>query len=139
MKTKNLTLGLAFILVIMAVIQTVQIAGMKNSFNSGAANGGPADGNAITGNAVAAGGKIDMSGWTENEKMMYDHHGTLPARLNGNSAASGSSGTGGKIDMSGWTENEKMMYDHYGTMPARLQGQQNSQNTQSAPTMVGGC
>ncbi len=30
-----------------------------------------------------SGGAIDMSGWTETEKMEYEHHGTLPARLQG--------------------------------------------------------
>ena len=25
--------------------------------------------------------QVDMTGWTEDEKMMYEHHGTIPARL----------------------------------------------------------
>ena len=29
-------------------------------------------------------GKTDMTGWTEDEKMMYEHHGTLPSRLQSN-------------------------------------------------------
>jgi len=33
----------------------------------------------LTGSTVNSG--IDMTGWTENEKMNYEHHGTLPARL----------------------------------------------------------
>ena len=33
-------------------------------------------------------GAIDMSGWTENEKMMYEHHGTLPARSQANTQQS---------------------------------------------------
>lgn len=36
-------------------------------------------GNAGTGNSIN--GEIDTSGWTENEKMNYEMHGTLPARL----------------------------------------------------------
>ena len=32
--------------------------------------------------------KVDMTGWTDNEKMMYEHHGTLPSRLQGKSAPS---------------------------------------------------
>lgn len=41
--------------------------------------------------AGSPGGAIDMAGWTENEKMMYEHHGTLPARMQG-SAGAGSAG-----------------------------------------------
>lgn len=50
----------------------------------------------ITGNAVAGdSGKLDTSGWSENEKMNYEMHGTIPARLQGKAAASsGSSGAG---------------------------------------------
>ncbi len=32
-----------------------------------------------TGNAIN--GEIDTNGWTENEKMNYEMHGTLPARV----------------------------------------------------------
>jgi len=47
----------------------------------------------ISGNAVAGdSGKLDTSGWSENEKMNYEMHGTVPARLQGKVAAS--SGTG---------------------------------------------
>ena len=50
----------------------------------------------ISGNAIAGdSGKLDTSGWSENEKMNYDMHGTVPARLQGKVAASSaSSGTG---------------------------------------------
>ncbi len=41
----------------------------------------------------AATGKIDMSGWTENEKMNYDMHGIIPARSQGG-APSTSAGSG---------------------------------------------
>ena len=44
-----------------------------------------------TGNSVN--GKIDTSGWTENEIMNYEMHGTIPARFQGQVAAS-SSGVG---------------------------------------------
>ncbi|GEM_PF-1871945 len=33
-------------------------------------------------------GAIDMSGWTDNEKMNYEMHGIIPARANGSAAAS---------------------------------------------------
>ena len=50
----------------------------------------------ISGNAVAGdSGKLDTFGWSENEKMNYDMHGTVPARLQGKVAvSSASSGTG---------------------------------------------
>ncbi len=37
-------------------------------------------------------GKIDTTGWTENEVMNYEMHGIVPARYAGSS--SGSSGSG---------------------------------------------
>jgi len=47
-----------------------------------------------TGNAIAENGKLDTTGWSENEKMNYDMHGTVPARLQGKvSPASSSSGS----------------------------------------------
>ena len=50
----------------------------------------------LTGNAVSGdSGKLDTSSWSENEKMNYEMHGTVPARLQGRvSASSVSSGTG---------------------------------------------
>ncbi len=49
-----------------------------------------------TGNAVSN-GEIDMSGWTENEKMNYEMHGVIPARVQGSTskASSGSGMVGG--------------------------------------------
>ena len=43
-----------------------------------------------TGN-VAKSGKIDMTGWTENEIMNYEMHGTIPAGA-GSSTSSSSGG-----------------------------------------------
>ena len=49
----------------------------------------------LTGNSVAVGsGKLDTTGWTENEKMNYEMHGTIPAGVKG-SASSGSGMVGG--------------------------------------------
>ena len=50
----------------------------------------------LTGNAVAGdSGKLDTTSWSDNEKMNYEMHGTVPARLQGKVAASSaSSGTG---------------------------------------------
>ncbi|MBI4017653.1 MAG: hypothetical protein HY366_01760 [Candidatus Aenigmarchaeota archaeon] len=38
---------------------------------------------------------VDMSGWTAEEKMMYEHHGTLPARLEGQNSNGGGGMVGG--------------------------------------------
>jgi len=48
----------------------------------------------ISGNAVSgSSGQLDTSGWSENEIMNYEMHGTVPARLQGKvSAPSTSSG-----------------------------------------------
>ena len=53
----------------------------------------------LTGNAIAgSSGKLDTTGWTENEKMNYEMHETIPARLQGKvSAASVSSGETGMV------------------------------------------
>ena len=50
----------------------------------------------VTGAASAGGsGKIDTTGWTENEKMNYEMHGTVPARVGGASASSSGGMVGG--------------------------------------------
>ncbi len=41
-----------------------------------------------TGSAVKS-GKIDMTGWTENEIMNYEMHGTIPAKASGGASSSG--------------------------------------------------
>ncbi len=65
-------------ILLMSLVQTFQINSLKNvNFQQ----------NQITGNAVSG---IDTTGWTEDEKMMYEHHGTLPARLQGNQQQSSS-------------------------------------------------
>ena len=48
-----------------------------------------------TGNAVklpSNDGKIDTSGWTENEIMNYEMHGTIPAKAGSGAARSSSNG-----------------------------------------------
>ena len=45
----------------------------------------------LTGNT--SGGEIDTTGWTANEVMNYEMHGTIPVRATGRgSASTGSSG-----------------------------------------------
>ena len=49
----------------------------------------------VTGNAVKLSsndGKIDTSGWTENEIMNYEMHGTIPAKAGSGAARSSSNG-----------------------------------------------
>ena len=66
MGMKNyLLIGAGVVLVLVFIFQSLQISDMKSK---------------ISGNAVKS-GAIDMSGWTEDEKMQYEHHGVLPARL----------------------------------------------------------
>lgn len=51
----------------------------------------------LTGNAVAgktSTGQLDTSGWTENEKMNYDMHGTIPARVAGSTSGASTSSSG---------------------------------------------
>lgn len=45
-----------------------------------------------TGAAIASsGGKLDTTGWTQNEIMNYEMHGTIPARAQKGSAGAASS------------------------------------------------
>ncbi len=68
METKNyLLIGAGIVLLLVFIFQSLQISDMKSK---------------ISGNAISS-GTIDMSGWTEDEKMQYEHHGTIPARLQG--------------------------------------------------------
>ena len=49
-----------------------------------------ATGNAVT--SLSNEDKINTAGWTENEIMNYEMHGTIPARASGGTAASSSNG-----------------------------------------------
>ncbi|MBS3091393.1 hypothetical protein J4217_03020 [Candidatus Pacearchaeota archaeon] len=51
----------------------------------------------ISGNAVSSSGKLDTSSWSENEKMNYEMHGTIPARLQGKVASSSASSGAGMV------------------------------------------
>ena len=50
-------------------------------------------GNATSTNAITNTGAIDTTGWTANEIMNYEMHGTIPARAQG-SSSKGSAGLG---------------------------------------------
>ena len=58
------------ILLIVSVVQFFQLNGIK----SGASTTG-----AVTATATNS---IDMTGWTEDERMNYEMHGIIPARVN---------------------------------------------------------
>ncbi len=52
----------------------------------------------ISGNAVAeSSGELDTTGWTANEKMNYEMHGTIPERLQGKVTESAESGGTGMV------------------------------------------
>ena len=71
MDTKNLIIWIVIAVLAVAVIYVF-------FFRGGA-----------TGNVTGA---LDTTGWTENEKMNYEMHGTIPARLEVSGASAGSSG-----------------------------------------------
>ncbi|MBI2004305.1 hypothetical protein HYS72_02460 [Candidatus Pacearchaeota archaeon] len=50
-------------------------------------------GSGSTGKSISSSGKLDTTGWTENEIMNYEMHGTIPARVQ-ESSSSSSSGSG---------------------------------------------
>ena len=78
METKDyLLFGIVAIVLLMSIVQSFQIKALKAGF---------------TGNAVKSDG-FDMSGWTDDEKMQYEHHGVLPARLQQNSKQSSQVGS----------------------------------------------
>jgi len=75
MDKQVLTLILLVVVVSFLGIQVYQISSIKNSIT----------GNVIA--SVAGSGGIDMSGWSENEKMNYEMHGTVPVRAQSRGAA----------------------------------------------------
>ena len=73
METQKAVLWIVIGVLLVAVIYTVFFQG------------------SATGNSVSN-DKLDTTGWTENEIMNYEMHGTIPTRLAG--SASSSSGSG---------------------------------------------
>lgn len=65
--------GMVALVLLISIVQSFQINSLKNE---------------ITANAINS-DAIDMTGWTEDEKMQYEHHGILPARLQNQGQASG--------------------------------------------------
>ncbi|MBS3152454.1 hypothetical protein J4230_03530 [Candidatus Woesearchaeota archaeon] len=72
--------GMTAIILVLVIFQSFQIRSMKETSNS----------------VEKPNGALDMSSWTEDEKMMYEHHGTLPAKLqSGNNQPSSTGMVGG--------------------------------------------
>jgi len=71
------------ILLVVSIVQSFQLNNISNKISATGA---------VT--AQAGNGAIDTAGWTENEIMNYEMHGTIPARAGGGSSAGGSSGLG---------------------------------------------
>jgi len=86
MKAEYIISAVLIVLVVISVTQIFQISSLKNEIS---------EKNAISGNAVSISGGIDTAGWTENEKMNYEMHGVIPARVEGSSPSSGSGMVGG--------------------------------------------
>lgn len=72
-------LSMVAVILVLALFQSVQINSLKNTMIQGVS----AAASMTSSGAAGAGGKINTAGWTEDEKMMYEHHGTVPARLQG--------------------------------------------------------
>jgi len=56
-------IGAVILVLAVSIFQSYQISSLKETKTTTKTN------------------NLDMGGWTEDEKMMYEHHGTLPARL----------------------------------------------------------
>lgn len=68
---------------VLSIMQSFQIISLKNSKISSQIS------------AAAVSGQIDMTGWTEDEKMMYEHHGVLPSKAQTGAKAPSSNMVGG--------------------------------------------
>ncbi|MBI1936476.1 hypothetical protein HYS31_08670 [Candidatus Woesearchaeota archaeon] len=75
---KNIVLAvMVAVVLLLSIVQSFQINSMKGQISANAVK------------SASGTGGIDMTGWTEDEKMMYEHHGTLPARLGSSNPSSG--------------------------------------------------
>lgn len=80
METNKVLIGIGVAIVLaVLVIQTFQISSIKK---------------VLSGATGSASDRIDMGGWTENEIMNYEMHGTIPSRISGG-ASSGNGMVGG--------------------------------------------
>ncbi|MEK6950354.1 MAG: hypothetical protein AABX13_01370 [Nanoarchaeota archaeon] len=93
---------------IFSVLQSFQLSSLNKQVNQLAGKVASAGSN--TGSTGLSTG-LDMSSWTENEKMMYEHHGTLPARL-----------PAGKVNVQSENKNAKNGNEKLETLPAMVGG-----------------
>ena len=70
--------GMVALVLVLSIVQSFQISSLKDDAKTESSSGG-----------------IDMSGWSDDEKMMYEHHGTMPARLQGGQAPQSGGMVGG--------------------------------------------
>ncbi|MBI4144386.1 hypothetical protein HY486_04010 [Candidatus Woesearchaeota archaeon] len=73
----KLLAGLVAVILVISIVQAFTLGSIKNA--------SPAN------PEITSSGKLDMSSWTEDEKMGYEHHGTLPSRLQGLQGLQGNS------------------------------------------------
>ena len=98
--TNFFVIALVSFLLLLSVVQAVALNDLQSKIGSvsasvasaqyaqgGASSGSPANGVA-TGSAS---GKLNTVGWTENEVMNYEMHGTVPARIQQGAAPAASS------------------------------------------------
>ncbi len=84
MNHKYIVIGVIVILLLLSIFQTVQLNKLTNQITK----------NAVA-SSVATGGKIDMTGWTADEKMNYEMHGIIPARVGSGSSSRNTQMVGG--------------------------------------------
>ena len=69
-----LSLIMVAAILMVSAVQSFQIKELNNKIAS-------ITGAAVNSNNANGANGIDMTGWTDDEKMMYEHHGTPPSRL----------------------------------------------------------
>ncbi|MBI2546411.1 hypothetical protein HYV81_04480 [Candidatus Woesearchaeota archaeon] len=74
-------LGMVSLVLLFVVVQAFQINTLRGEIASGA--------------SVAGQQSLDISSWSENDKMMYEHHGVLPAGVQQGATPSSSGMVGG--------------------------------------------
>lgn len=79
MNINYLIIGILVVLLVMSSVQAFQINKIKSAgTNAGTTNTGA----------------LDTTGWTENEIMNYEMHGTIPSRVAGSAGSQAASGAG---------------------------------------------
>ncbi len=84
--------AMVVLVVVLSVFQSFQISSFKDEVTS-QINSLKTKVSSSGGNSLS--GPIDMTGWTADEKMQYEHHGVMPARLKSGQQSSSSGMVGG--------------------------------------------